>query len=84
MKLSAIDSAHVREYHSSIMEPAATPQMHANHGPRGSPAPSDRDLYTARDKLTVVAFKCEKAVALENYQLQYVEFVQKEMNRLLK
>eukprot|EP00965_Chrysotila_dentata_P223017 6193337-Pleurochrysis_carterae.AAC.2 len=59
--------------------------MPTNYGARDSQAPSDRDLYTARDKLTAVAPKCEKSVTLKNYhQLQYVEFVEKEMIRLLK
>eukprot|EP00965_Chrysotila_dentata_P132698 4387852-Pleurochrysis_carterae.AAC.1 len=65
------------------MEPASPPQVPTNYGARDSQVPSDRDLYAARDKLTAVAPKCEKSVTLENYQLQYVEFVEKEMNRLL-
>eukprot|EP00965_Chrysotila_dentata_P152986 5056156-Pleurochrysis_carterae.AAC.1 len=66
------------------MESASPPQMPTNYDARDSQVPSDRDLYTARDKLTAVAPKCEKAVTLENYQLQYIRFVEKEMNRLLK
>eukprot|EP00965_Chrysotila_dentata_P166164 5486260-Pleurochrysis_carterae.AAC.1 len=58
--------------------------MHTNNGARDSQAPSDQGLYTARDKLTAASPKCYKAVALENYQLQCVEFVEKEMNCLLK
>eukprot|EP00965_Chrysotila_dentata_P007513 244016-Pleurochrysis_carterae.AAC.1 len=57
--LHALDS-HMREYHSP-MEPAAPPQMPTSYGARDSQVPSDQDLYTARDKLTAVAPKCEKA-----------------------
>eukprot|EP00965_Chrysotila_dentata_P170797 5638162-Pleurochrysis_carterae.AAC.1 len=51
--MHALDS-HMREYHSP-RKPASPPQMPTNYGARESQAPSDRDLYTARDKLTAVA-----------------------------
>eukprot|EP00965_Chrysotila_dentata_P254571 6211923-Pleurochrysis_carterae.AAC.2 len=35
-------------------------------------------------KLVAVAPKCKKTLTLENSQLQYTEFVEKKMNRLLR